>query len=94
MVVTEGGTMQALMIAVAVAALTACQSRPPALWQQTGKTADETKADEAACLQQIERASDKKPSAIPGAVADCMEDKGYHQDRWNRFACCNRLQGS
>jgi hypothetical protein len=88
--------MRALVIAVAVAALTACQSRPPALWQQTGKTADETKADEAACLQQIERASDGKHSAVTpsDAMADCMDGKGYHQDRWNRFACCRRLLGS
>ena len=88
--------MRAVVIAVAVAALTACQSRPPATWQQTGKTADKTKADEAACLRQIEHASDGEHSAVmaPDAMADCMEGKGYHQDRWNRFACCRRLLGS
>jgi|GEM_PF-1244505 len=88
--------MRAVMLTVAVAALTACQSRPPAPRQQTGKTIDETKADEAACLRQIERASDGKHSAVPApdAAADCMDGKGYHQDRWNRFACCRRLLGS
>ncbi len=88
--------MRALVIAVAVAPLTACQSRPSAPWQQTGKTADETNADEAACLREIERASDGKHSAVPApdAAADRMAGKGYHQDRWNRFACCRRLLGS
>lgn len=88
--------MRALIIAVAVAALTACQSRPPAPWQQTGKTADETRTDEADCARQAARPFEGERSAVaaPDALADCMGGKGYHQDRWNRFACCRRLLGS
>lgn len=81
--------MQSILIVLLIATLSACQSRSPMPWQQTGETADETKADEADCRRQ-----EGSAVAAPDTVTDCMESKGYHQDRWNRFVCCRRLLGS
>lgn len=92
----KGTCMRVIPIVLMIAALSACQSRTPMPWQQAGKTTEETKADEAACLQQVGRASEgERSTAAPSdALDDCMKRKGYHQDPWNRFACCRRLLGS
>lgn len=88
--------MRAVPIVLFMAALSACQSRAPMPWQQTGKTAEEAKTDEADCARRAARALGTPDSAAApaGTAADCMEGKGYHRDRWNRFACCRRLLGS
>lgn len=88
--------MRAVPIVLLMAALSACQSRAPMPWQHTGKTAEEVKADEADCARRAARATETPDSAVASAdtVANCMEGKGYHRDRWNRFACCRRLLGS
>ncbi len=88
--------MRAVAIVLLMASLTACQSRAPMPWQHTEKTAEEAKADEADCARRAAGAMEKPDSAVASAdtVADCMEGKGYHRDRWNRFVCCRRLLGS
>lgn len=73
-----------------------CQARPPASWEQTGKSVDETQADYADCAKEAPQHSVTRPAdnASAAAFAGCMERKGYHRNNWDRFVCCRRLMGS
>lgn len=88
--------MRALLIGIFMMVVFGCQSRHPAPWEQTGKAGDETQADYADCAKEAlqhsaARSADNSPEF---ALAGCMERKGYHRNKGDRFVCCRRLLGS
>lgn len=66
-------------------------------WEQPGKTAKESRADYQACRDLAGKQIQDRQDAVTGfedRLHDCMEQKGYRFRAWDRFVCCNRLQGS
>ena len=46
-----------------------CQARPPASWEQTGKTGDETRADYADCVKETTQHSEARGADNEPALA-------------------------